>query len=531
MITPVVLSTFGIDNASVKEILLSELLEIPDLGITGCFAEVEIAVDPYGTQSGLAIAWDSAASPANGIIVYHDGDDVVIDKCVAGVWTEVQRTATAFSAGALLKVSWDPTGTSIRVYYDDALIGTAQSIADGGIVGNTRHGLFATDDVGTMDNLHILPLDDYEALLDQYTGDTPTYVGSWLLRDDFNDRRVHTIDGEFTLVEGPDGQTTPQIDWDAPDGTWAVNADNQAYNTPVAGVDDVANGSMESGDPPSSWGATNCIASSVADERTGGAGAAAMDLARNGAQQSYASQALTTFSLGDWIILTAWVKNVDANYGSPIIRDIPTTIISPQISDTSWTFAVGTARIPVGARSCRLVVDADSDTDAVRFDDVSVKPLTLSELFAGLQHSTEDVKVRVQVSALTAGTQCGLVARLNSASAPTDFLILYMDDTDIILDECVSGAYTNLLDTAQTYTADDWIELDLKGTAYRVYHITDAGVATLIGSGTCTGDGSEGTLAGMFSTYEENLINKIEIFAKGTKGEYKELKQWQEEYL
>lgn len=143
------------DDFSIKPLTLSQLLNIPDLGVANVVAEIEIAVDPAGTQAGLAIGWDSAASPANGILVYHDGTNVKIDKNVAGTWTSVQSTATAFSANAKLVCVRD--GSSVSVFYNNALIGSTQTISDAAILAATRHGMFSTNATPTMDNVLIMP--------------------------------------------------------------------------------------------------------------------------------------------------------------------------------------------------------------------------------------------------------------------------------------------------------------------------------------------------------------------------------------
>lgn len=148
-------ASFVVDNVIFHPLTLSELINTPDLGVANIVAEIEIAVDPAGTQAGLAIGWDSQSSPANGILVYHDGTNVKIDKNVAGTWTAVQSTATTFSANAKLVCVRD--GSAVTAYYNNALIGSAQTISDAAILAGTRHGAFCTNATPTMDNVLIFP--------------------------------------------------------------------------------------------------------------------------------------------------------------------------------------------------------------------------------------------------------------------------------------------------------------------------------------------------------------------------------------
>lgn len=163
----------NVDDVSTKAITLAELVNIPDLGITNVVAESEIAVDPAGEWAGLAIGWDSQSSPANGIWIFHDGTNVIIQKVVAGAQTTVADTATAFSANALLKCHRD--GSSVEVFYNNVKIGSTVTISDAAILAGTRHGAFSTDATPTMDNVLILPRGDgaYDGTLNRYSGARP----------------------------------------------------------------------------------------------------------------------------------------------------------------------------------------------------------------------------------------------------------------------------------------------------------------------------------------------------------------------
>ena len=136
------------DDISVVELALSSLLSLHASSTPDVFAGIDLTVTT-GTQSGLALNWDSSSSPANGVIAYHDGTNCKLEKCVAGVWTTVVSAAATYSANARIVVS--KIGTAYRLYYNNALVGSG-TISDAGIINNTLHGLFSTDSSNTLDN-------------------------------------------------------------------------------------------------------------------------------------------------------------------------------------------------------------------------------------------------------------------------------------------------------------------------------------------------------------------------------------------
>ena len=143
---------FTIDNFSIKAFTLSELLTLSNLSCADVYAGVAITKSNIYVQAGLALNWDSDSSPANGLIVYLSGGNIVVDKCVAGTWTNVSTTAYTYSAGARLVCTMN--AGALWVYYNDALITTA-TIVDAGILTGTYHGLFSTDASNTLDDLTI----------------------------------------------------------------------------------------------------------------------------------------------------------------------------------------------------------------------------------------------------------------------------------------------------------------------------------------------------------------------------------------
>jgi len=139
------------DDVSYKLLTLNSLFRSIQSGPKDAIHDVAITRG-LGTQCGLVCNLDSVSSPANFIHAYFDGkDNIVLDKCVAGVYTNVQAaTAVTYSAGAVLRVV--KSGTSVTVYYNNAIVGAIRTISDAGIINNTNHSLFSTSSVNSFDN-------------------------------------------------------------------------------------------------------------------------------------------------------------------------------------------------------------------------------------------------------------------------------------------------------------------------------------------------------------------------------------------
>lgn len=136
------------DDASVKELLLSSLINTEDTGSADGMFDVDVTV-PIGLHGGLALNVDSASSPANLVLVTQDQTNIIVRKCVAGTWTTVSTTAATYVAGATLRV-WR-SGSTYRTYYNKLFVKT-DTISDVGILSNTRHGRFLTHSSVTLAN-------------------------------------------------------------------------------------------------------------------------------------------------------------------------------------------------------------------------------------------------------------------------------------------------------------------------------------------------------------------------------------------
>ncbi len=150
-----------------------------------------------------------------------------------------------------------------------------------------------------------------------------------------------------------------------------------------------------------------------------------------------------------------------------------------------------------------------SATGAGDIDNVSLKQLTLSELFATRNFGRSDVQVAAKLT-LTANNPCGLVLNLDSTSAPANFVYVEHQGTNLRASKCVAGVYTELVTAAATYVAGAPIRVTKSGTTYKFYYndvqigtdqtVSDAGI---IGN----------TWHGMMNTYELNTLDDFYVLA------------------
>lgn len=98
------------------------------------------------------------------------------------------------------------------------------------------------------------------------------------------------------------------------------------------------------------------------------------------------------------------------------------------------------------------------DPPEVFVDDVSIRPYVTASLFSvrdcGLTHATTKASISI-VSSLRAG----VVANLDDADNPQNFVMAVHDGANAYLIKCVDGTYTTLINIAAAYSAGATIEI------------------------------------------------------------------------
>lgn len=121
---------------------------------TAASGKADVIVTAEVTRSagnaGISARWSDSS---NYVFAYHDGTNAVLVKKVAGVDTTLVNAAATYSAGAELRLIIE--GTKFRLYYNNALIGSEQTISDSALQSGTGHGLYTTNTSNTFDDFTV----------------------------------------------------------------------------------------------------------------------------------------------------------------------------------------------------------------------------------------------------------------------------------------------------------------------------------------------------------------------------------------
>jgi hypothetical protein len=266
------------------------------------------------------------------------------------------------------------------------------------------------------------------------------------------------------------------------------------------------NGSMETGDPPTSWDSvSNATLDSVAEERTGGAGAACLSVARAGVSASpYARQDVVT-TPGQWYGFSSWQRNVDASSGvSGRIFDGSLLVAPAYRSATTWAKTLATYRAVGASSRVQLIATSNTVGQSGLFDDCSLWSIT--GLFHGRLHSVPHGVYTATVTR-TALTQAGLWVNGNHPSAPTIYRHIYDGgDGKMYIDNVNGATRTPVGNYAFVYSENNPIiatvheDLTLDLTVGVTELVT--GVPAM---------GNEGNYWGLFSTYIGNFFGGASV--------------------
>lgn len=144
-----------VDDVSIKKIVRSTLFSTVDKGVANVnLIAPSMSAHLLGTQAGIVLAMDDAASPANFVTAYlaegiANPQSITIEQCVAGTYgapvtVELSHSPTKhFSARKL--------DDQLYIYYGtdhfSTLVGGAPVTLNAALANNTKHGLMSTAEV------------------------------------------------------------------------------------------------------------------------------------------------------------------------------------------------------------------------------------------------------------------------------------------------------------------------------------------------------------------------------------------------
>lgn len=293
---------------------------------------------------------------------------------------------------------------------------------------------------------------------------------------------------------GPDGQSCPARAYSGA-ATWAVASERAVCTPATLGSDVVVNGGFDS-DTAWTKGSGWSIGGGVATKSAGVA--------------SNLTQTTPPLTAGKWYTVTYTVTR-SAGTINTLIGSFagPGRAASGTYTDTIW------------ANSTAFGFAADASF-AGTVDNVSARELTLTELINPVQTETANILASLSLT-MTAGISCGYVLRLDSVSNPQNFIFVTYDGSRVRLGKCVAGTYTNLIDTAATYSAGADLIVVTNGASVTVYYNN-----AVIGSTQTISDASilNNTQHALLSTGAGAQLDNFAIYARGNEGQYAQLDRY-----
>lgn len=140
------------DDASLKAITASSLFAIAQ----STFANAVVKVKPVtpladDTQVGIVARADAQTNPTHFILLIIQRHPTVttaatayLIKKVSNTYTSVTSGSITLASGAFLELRMN--GSTAQIFYNNAQVGTDQTISDSELVSNTYHGMFSAGD-------------------------------------------------------------------------------------------------------------------------------------------------------------------------------------------------------------------------------------------------------------------------------------------------------------------------------------------------------------------------------------------------
>lgn len=142
------LGTAGVASNKLQFSALSGGLGVATLPTSATISVLhEAALVRSAGDVGLVVRWVDASNYVKAI---HNGTNVQLIKVVAGTPTTLINTAATYGAGYVMRVICD--ATKFRVYYNNAFIGSEQTISDAALQAGSV-GVYTSDLGNTFDNI------------------------------------------------------------------------------------------------------------------------------------------------------------------------------------------------------------------------------------------------------------------------------------------------------------------------------------------------------------------------------------------
>ena len=340
--------------------------------------------------------------------------------------------------------------------------------------------------------------------------------GPWL-----TDSGIALLYDNFTRADGVLGTAEKGGAWVFDSGIWTI-ASNKAVGAPVAGA------TLWDADAAVFVAGTYAWVAQGANTIANVANTLQITFVdnANGAKEflSNAADLSANLTVGTWYELSLDWK-INASSAKFRITTASATFISNLLSNTLFDTK---AFQFLGDHATANFLDSPNmgGTEVVTIDNLSLKPLTASELFSSLESSENEVLVDVDVTLRTDHpnmTAAGLITHLDDATTPANYLVAYHNGTKAQLYKVVGGTYTSLISASKTYSAGARLSIvayrdgaDLKVSLY--YNNSLAGVQQTISDAGIV----DNTIHGLFSTFQNNTLDNFRVWPRNITGEAKD---------
>lgn len=285
--------------------------------------------------------------------------------------------------------------------------------------------------------------------------------------------------------------------------TWSASS-GKIINTPTLGSEVVTNGGMETGSPPIGWASNNTTLVADADVHSG---SQAIKITSN-ALAAGASQNVAVVK-DVWYTHSEWVKRTVGQIDLLVIgAHTSTQSNSPyHLSPSIYTNYQGS--ILMGGTILSLFLRGWDNGTVAYWDDISVKPLTTSQLFMTRDFGFSYVNIKAGMI-ISNYFPLGLVSNLDSVSNPKYYILACRQARNQVgLFKCINGVYTELINASATYVSG--AQLEIRKTAANIYQLWYNGVQVGADQTVTDVNLNNNTIHGLFSTGSSSQIANFYI--------------------
>jgi len=341
------------------------------------------------------------------------------------------------------------------------------------------------------------------------------WLPSPLASDGFSVSGTTDGKGHAEGVAGGIGEGGGGLAWQSGGTTWSVS-EGKMKNTPTVGATlwDTGADTFESG--TYGW---KKYGNNTVENDNGKLKITYVDNA-NGAYNSLVEEGDLTepLTIGQWYMFTADMMTAQTEQGDAVYIYDGSTILNVAwvISNTMTPYNISFKALSTNGSIIYIGVMAAGDVFYI--DNISLKPLTLSELVNTVQTSTPDILATVNTpTANTRGSWHGLALNVDSATDPQNMVLAIYNTYTLQLIKMVNGVYTTLISGSVNWVSGAELRVIKDGTTYSVYYNN-----TLVGTSQTISDASiiNNTRHGLFSTDVRNTLDNFTLYARGTGGEY-----------